>query len=254
MIIEYHRPEKMAEALDLLNRKSPITHPLGGGTLLSVANDEEYAVVDLQLLSLNKISRKGKSLNVGATTTLQSLLQLDQITPTLAQSLELEATRTLRQTITVAGALVSADGRSHFASVALAMDAQFILEPDKQKISYGEILPLRSEKLTGKIIREVVFPTNVALSYQFVARTPADLPIISVALARWSTGRTRLVLGGFGQAPHLALDGKDNTGLHESLENLLVGASDQWASEEYRREAGTALLKRAQQDFQDVAI
>jgi len=251
MIIEYHRPEKMAEALDLLSRKSPITRPLGGGTLLSVANDEEYAVVDLQKLGLSKISKKGKSLSVGATTTLQSLLQFDFLTPALAQALKLEATRTFSQSATVAGARVSADGRSHFARAALAMDPQLILEPDQQKISYGEILPLRSEKLAGKLILEIIFPVNVGLSYQYVARTPADLPIISIALARWSTGRTRLVIGGFGMAPHLALDGKDESGLQEALDNTLLGASDQWASEEYRAEAGSALLKRAQEDLQE---
>ena len=253
MIIEYHRPEKIPEALDLLARRTPITRALGGGTVLSVANEDEYAVVDLQLLGLNKISRKGKSLHVGATVTLQKLLQWDQITPALAQSLELEATRTLRQSATVAGALISADGRSHFASAALAMDSQLILEPDNQKISYGELLPLRSEKLTGKLVSEIIFPTNMNLSYQYVARTPADLPIISVSLGRWSTGRTRLVVGGFGESPHLVLDGKDDSGLKAALENLLVGAGDQWASGEYRKEAGMVLLKRALQDLQEVA-
>ncbi len=245
MISEYHRPEKMDEALSLLARKSPLTVPLGGGTVLSAPDSEERAVVDLQLLSLNKISTKGKSLKVGATATLQQLLQLHRINQALAQTLELEATRTLRQSASVAGSLVSADGRSPFAVAALAMDAQLLLEPDSQKLSYGELLPLRSEKLSGKLIREISFPTNADLSYQFVARTPKDLPILCIALAAWPGGRTRLVVGGFGDAPHLALDGKDNSGLQEALANVLDGASDQWASEEYRQSAGKALLARA---------
>ncbi len=35
MIIEYHRPETLEQALALLSRKNPPTLPLGGGSYLS---------------------------------------------------------------------------------------------------------------------------------------------------------------------------------------------------------------------------
>lgn len=253
MIIEYHRPEKIEEALALIARKKPKTVPLGGGTVLSAPDTAERAVVDLQLLGLNKISRKGKILTVGATVTLQQLLQENELNLALAQSLALEASRTLRQSASVAGALVSADGRSSFAAAALALDAQLILEPGGEKLSYGELLPLRAEELAGKLIRAIAMPINAMFSYHYVARSPADLPIVSIALASWPGGRMRLVVAGFGAMPHLALDGKDNSGLQEALENALHGSGDQWASEEYRQAAGAALLKRAQQDLLEFA-
>ena len=253
MIIEYHRPEKLGDALKLLKRKSPATVPLGGGTVLSAPSAEERAVVDLQLLGLDAIKSKGKALHIGATATLQSLLETDGIPAVLKQSLQLECTRTLRGVATVAGTLVSADGRSPFALTALALDAQLQLEPESKKMSYGDLLPLRGESLKGGLISEITLPTNVALSYQYAARTPTDLPVLALALAAWSGGRTRLAVGGFGAAPHLALDGKDDSGLEEALENTLQEAADQWASAAYRIEAGRALLARARQALQEEA-
>ncbi len=245
MIVEYHRPESLEEALKLLARKEPYTVPLGGGTVLSAPNTEERAVVDLQLLELNHISQTTKTLKVGATATLQDLLQLDQVLPALAKTVELEASRTLRQSASVAGSLVAADGRSPFAIAALATDAQLIVEPGGESIGYGGILPLRAESLRGKLIREIEFPNNIALAYHYVSRSPADLPIVAIGLAAWPGGRTRLVVGGFGAMPTLAMDGREGSGLDEALANALHGASDQWASEEYRIEAAQALLKRA---------
>ena len=75
MITTYHRPQTLDEALTLLTQ--PNTVPLGGGTLLSQPTTDPVQVVDLQLLSLNSLNKKGNDLEIGATTTLQSLLEND---------------------------------------------------------------------------------------------------------------------------------------------------------------------------------
>lgn len=245
MITEYHRPATLEAALKLLRRKQPETRPLGGGTLLSAPSTAAVAAVDLQHLKLNKIALRGKSLHIGATATLQALLDTEGIPPALAAAIRHEASYNLRQAATVAGSLVGCDGRSPFAAVMLALDAHLSLQPKDETIGYGELLALR-EKLRGKLITKVTVSLQARLSYEYVARTPADLPIICVALAIWPSGRTRLALGGFGAAPALALDGRDSSGLAEALENALGGASDEWGSAEYRIEAGKALLARAQ--------
>ena len=66
MIIEYHRPNKLDEALKLLERKQPVTVPLGGGTVLNAPSEEQVAVVDLQDLGLGGIDKAGSTLKVGA--------------------------------------------------------------------------------------------------------------------------------------------------------------------------------------------
>ena len=250
MITEYHRPEALETALKLLRRKTPATRPLGGGTILSAPAAESVAVVDLQHLKLNKIALRGKTLHIGATATLQSLLDTDGLQPALPTAINHEATYNLRQVATVAGTLVVAGGRSPFAAAMLALDAQLDIQPKDESLAYGELLALRTEKLRGKLITKINISTAPKLSYQYVARTPADLPIVCIALAQWPSGRTRLAVGGFGAAPVLALDGRDPSGLIEALENALSNASDQWGSAEYRLEAGKALLKRAIADLQ----
>jgi CO/xanthine dehydrogenase FAD-binding subunit len=248
VIIEYHRPSSLAEALELLGRPQPETRPLGGGTVLSAPSAEHLAAVDLQDLQLNSVSLKGKTLQVGAAATLQQLLDAEGLPAALAAAIRHEASYTLRQTATVAGALVAADGRSPFAVAMLALDATLALQPGDEAVSYGDLLALRPAKLKGRLITDIVISAAVSLSYQYVARTPADLPIISLALCRWPSGRTRLALGGWGAAPVLAMDGRDSSGVAEAIENALTVAGDQWATAEYRHEIGKALVARAQEE------
>jgi CO/xanthine dehydrogenase FAD-binding subunit len=249
MITEYHRPETLEAALKLIRRKAPETRPLGGGTVLSAPSDAPVAVVDLQALKLNKISRKGNSLHIGAAATLQALLETEGVQAALAVAVRHEAAYNIRQVATVAGSLVAADGRSPFALAMLALDAQLELQPKDKTLGFGDLLALRAEKLSGKLITKVVISRQALLSYQYVARTPADLPIVSLALARWPSGRTRLAVGGFGAAPALALDGKESSGIDAAIENALSDASDQWGSVDYRLEAARALAKRAQAEL-----
>lgn len=244
MIQDYHRPKTIEAALDLLGRATPLTRPLGGGTILNAPSDEKIDVVDLQSLGLNKIEKKGNALMIGATATLQELLNTPDLLMALVDAIKHEATYNLRQTATVAGSLVAATGRSAFATTMLALDAQLMILPGEEKIGLGDLMPLRAEKLQGKLITEILIPSNLKLAYQYVSRSPADLPIVCVAVARWSSGRTRIVLGGFGSSPQLAVDGKDENDILPAIENAYMLAEDQWASAEYRVDVAKTLTKR----------
>ncbi len=256
MITEYHRPQTLEEALRLLAR--PNTCPLGGGTLLNRPSVERFSVVDLQALGLNKINKSGNNpsagsgqrLEIGATATLQALLDSEHIPPALQETIRMETTYNLRQVATVAGTLVSADGRSPFATVMLALDAKCTVFSNQYSvISLGDLLPYRTETLHGKLITKIVIPLNVKLSYESVARTPADRPIVCAALAQWPAGRTRLVIGGWGKSPTLALDGNDATGMEMAARNAAQDAADEWASADYRSEVAAVLAKRCLEEI-----
>ena len=73
MITAYHRPKTIPDALELLTK--PNVLPLGGGTLLSQLKTASVEVVDLQSLGLNTIQKKGNNLEIGATASLQQLLE-----------------------------------------------------------------------------------------------------------------------------------------------------------------------------------
>jgi CO/xanthine dehydrogenase FAD-binding subunit len=250
MITTYHRPRTLDEALTLLSQSNRL--PLGGGTLLSQPQTDPVEVVDLQSTGLDSIKKSGNNLEIGATVTLQQLLESEHCPEALKSALKLEAPLNLRNAATVAGTLVSSDGRSTFAAVMLALDAkieQKILNasnPETRVSNIGEFLPLRP---TG-LITAINIPLNVKLAFDHVSRTPADKPIVCAALGQWNSGRTRLVLGGYGQSPMLAMDGTEPEGLQTAARNAFHEATDEYASAEYRVDVAATLAQRCLKNIQ----
>jgi CO/xanthine dehydrogenase FAD-binding subunit len=245
MIIEYHRPKTIDEALALLTRTYLVSAPLAGGTVLNRPNPEPIAAVDLQSLELNGLQTRGNHLELGATLTLQSLLEAPTLPPALAKAILHEATHNLRQAATVAGTLVAAGGRSPFTTAMLALDATLSLLPgDDGLLALGDLLPVRTERLRGRLITQVTIPLNVHLSYEYVARSPADQPIVCAAAAVWPSGRTRVALGGYGEAPVLAFDGSEANGAEFAAQSAYSRAGDEWALAEYRMEMAGILTRR----------
>ena len=255
MITTYHRPRTLDEALTLLAR--PDTVPLGGGTLLSRPTADSIEVVDLQSLGLDSVKKNGNNLEIGATVTLQALLESEHIPESMKGALKLEAPLNIRNSATVAGTLASCDGRSTFAVSLLALDAKIEIKEfehrdlkdqslrktpnlHEQLLNLGDFLPLRPRGL----ITSITIPLNVKLAFEYVSRTPADKPIVCAALAQWNSGRTRLALGGYGKNPMLAMDGTEAEGLETAARNAFHEAQDDYASAEYRMDVADTLAKR----------
>ena len=241
MITTYHRPKTLDEALTLLTQPNRI--PLGGGTLLSRSTSDSVEVVDLQALSLDSVTRSGNNLEIGATVTLQQLLESVHCPEALKAALKLEAPLNIRNTATVAGTLVACDGRSTYATALLALDAKLDIRPpagESQVSTIGEFLPLRPRGL----ITSIILPLNARLAFEYVARTPADNPIVCAALAQWNSGRTRLALGGYGKTPLLAMDGTEAEGAETAARNAFHEAGDEYASADYRMDTAATLARR----------
>lgn len=249
MILEYFRPKNVDEALELLGRTSPPTVPLGGGTVLNAPADRQVAVVDLQDLGWDQIEPVGRVLTIGAAARLQALMETSTIQPALVQAIRLESGYNLRASGTVAGGLVSAGGRSPYLTAMLALDAALVWQPDDLEQPLGEFLPVRGGEWPGKVISDVRISTQTELRFHYIARSPADRPIVCAAAARWPSGRTRIVLGGYGKAPLTILDGEANDGVLEAAEAAYLTAGDEWASAEYRAEMAVVLVRRCLQDL-----
>jgi CO/xanthine dehydrogenase FAD-binding subunit len=257
MITHYYRPQTLEEALTLLS--VPNTRPLAGGTILSHST-ENFAAVDLQSLELDKIRKSGDHLEIGATVRLQSLLESTQVPKALKSALKLELPLNLRNMGSVTGTLILSDGRSPFATVMVALDAKIsfsVLSAPHSIISHtsslSNFLLSRPDLLPGKIITTIKIPLAPQLAFETVARTPDDKPIVCVALARWPSGRCRLVLGGWGHSPTVALDGTepsiDTNGIALAVHNAAHDATDQWASAEYRSDVAAVLANRCMETF-----
>jgi CO/xanthine dehydrogenase FAD-binding subunit len=260
MITAYHRPQTLDEALALLSQ--PNRTPLGGGTLLSHSKSDSVEAVDLQSLSLNFVKKQGNTLEIGATVTLQQMLESEHCPEAWKSALKLEAPLNIRNAATVAGTLVACDGRSTLATILFALDAKLEIKsidkielvemetkirPAKQEVAtvgLGEFLPLRLDQIRGKLITSISVPLNVKLAFDYVSRTPADKPIVCAALAQWNSGRTRLVLGGYGNSPMLAMDGTEAEGVEAAAGSAFHEATDEYASAEYRMDVAATLAKR----------
>lgn len=244
MITAYHRPQTLDEAQTLLSRSN--TFPLGGGTLLSHTRADSVEVIDLQLLGLNLIRKSGNNLEIGATATLQQLLEDENCPEALSSALKPEAPINIRNAATVAGTIVACDGRSTFVTSLLALDAKLtLLSPKAETVNLGDFIALRPRGL----ITSITIPLNAKLAFEYVARTPADKPILCVALSQWSSGRTRLAVGGYGKAPRLAMDGTEAEGVEAAARNAFHESNDEWASAEYRMDVAATLATRCLENF-----
>lgn len=244
MIVDYLRPKNIPEALKLLENQDQNPVLMGGGTGIDRFTLEPVTIIDLQELDLGGIRVIGNSLEIGATTTLQALYEAPRISEEIRNLIRLEATSNLRQIATVAGTMVASTGRSAFTAALMALDAVVTLLPGDEIVNLGNLLLKRDSKIGSKLITKITIPLNVKLAYQSVSRSPRDLPILTVTMAVWPSGRTRVILGGFGASPLLASDGPEPGGEESAVKDAAMLADDEWASSEYRMEVAPILVKR----------
>jgi CO/xanthine dehydrogenase FAD-binding subunit len=210
MIIEYHRPESMEQAKKLLERKTPVTIPLGGGTTVSQTTEEPVAVVDLQSLGLDGISFDKSSVKIGSMVRLQTLVENTSLPAGLSKAARRETNINIRRAATTGGMLVTSGGRSPLLGCLLALDVKIFWEPGYKSIFLTEWLSNARQKNPGKLISGIEFNTPVDVDYEDIARSPEDRPIVFVAVAKWNTGETRTVIGGAGNSPIVVSDGSNN--------------------------------------------
>jgi CO/xanthine dehydrogenase FAD-binding subunit len=210
MIVEYHRPDTLEQAKKLLDRKTPRTIPLGGGTVVSHPSGDPVAVVDLQALGLDKITGDESLVKIGSMVRLQDLVEASSLPEGLAIAARRETSINIRRAATIGGTLITSDGRSPLLGCLLALDARLFWEPGNKSIYLADWLSKEREKKPGKFISGLEFNTPDEVIYDDVARSPEDKPIAFVSAARWSTGETRIVIGGAGAFPILGSDGAKN--------------------------------------------
>ena len=252
-LTEYHKPATIDEALKLLRRRKVHTRPIGGGTaLVPEASPDVQAVVDLSQLGLSyiktgEVAGNLKSLEIGATTMLQTLIDdacvQGYANGVLVKALRDTASRNTREAATLAGSIVASDGKSPLLATLFALGAQLTVRGVREHtVALEEFSPH-----AGTLILSVTLPALPAearAAYEKVARTPADLPIVCVA-ALLSADVTRLALGGVGD--QMVVIDADTPTMEEAVE--LAQASiepptDYFASSAYRRAMIGVLVRR----------
>lgn len=241
MISQYHRPDSIEQALQLLGRKTPKTVPLGGGTRISQYRGDPIEVVDIQNLRLEQFSADQDAYTLGAGVRLADMEGWHELPSVYRAALRKEGTLNLRQSATVGGTIVGASGTSLFACALLAADASLVWLPGETVVGYGDWLALKNG---GLLLKEVRVPALVEVRQEFVARSPQDVAFLSVTLARWKSGRVRVILGGTMAKPLVIADGTGVEGVEEGLRSISRQIADHWAGADFRADTAVTLFRR----------
>ena len=250
--LTYHRPKSLEEAVGLLGKGSP----LGGGTQLAVKRRSLAGVIDLQDLPLDGLSLEQGQFVVGAGVRLERLAACALPLPdSLRTAIRLDAPLNVRNMATLAGALISSDGRSALATMMLALDAVVRIEPGARELSLDELLDSRESGMAGQLITEFRFAEPERAGYLQVGRSPRDLPIVCASIKTGPERQAfRLFLGGFGRRPLRAVAAEealargDLQGAMAASSALLSTADDAWASGPYRAHLAGVLTRRLAQE------
>jgi probable selenate reductase FAD-binding subunit len=266
----YHRPESIDEAVTLLRQGGPGTVVLAGGTKLVASGRRDVAaVVDLRELPLAYVRAQDATLNIGATTTLQQLIDAPEMqtfaSGVLAETAQAVSARNLRNAATVGGTVASAGGDDPLLTALMALDATLtVYAPESRQIPLVGFLAYRERLLNdGALISQINLPLLIGplgAAYAAVGRTPRDRPILCAVarleLAKGVAGNVRLALGGVAPVPVRAnaaeqlLERKKITdaGIEIAAEKVAAGLTpegDFRGSAEYRLEMACVLARRA---------
>jgi probable selenate reductase FAD-binding subunit len=232
-VTAYWRPSSVAQAFELLERPGAVV--LGGGTQLNPSPTAVgVEVVDLQALHLDGIEAgPGDSLRIGAMTTLQELVDSDQVPAVVREAARREDPSTLRAQATVGGCIASGDAESELLAALLVYEA--VVQVAGRQASEDVPLDVVLAGLPvarGHIVAAVTIQTTGTAAAARTARTPADRAIVA-AVARAAPSGRRTALTGVAATPILVqtADGLDPVG-------------DFRGSGEYRRALATTLLAR----------
>ncbi|MEL7644949.1 MAG: FAD binding domain-containing protein [Anaerolineaceae bacterium] len=251
--IRYSRPKSLEILTALISETHGNLHILAGGAYTHPRPDESAHFVDLQDMELDRVERTGDLLRIGATASLQQILDADTGLEELRLPLELEAGANARSSLSLLNFLRSADPRSPFLIALLA------LAPELEMLPSGKLVSLeRSPRVQADNERE--FPLwmrlqiPVGFTWEFIARTPKDRPIVCLAAARKKDGSLRIACGGDENPPRVVEQDPKAENLFALVRHAYKASGDVWASAEYRQEMSQVLLSRSLQRLEYHAL
>ncbi|MCG6921438.1 MAG: FAD binding domain-containing protein [Acidobacteria bacterium] len=262
----YHRPTSLAEAVELAAQG---VVPLGGGTRLLASAVELPNLLDLVGLGLSAVHVEDEDLVVGATATLQDLVESPLAYPATAGLLPLAcrtaaASRTIRGMATLAGEAVQGDPDSELVAALLALNAVFTIAHPREPRESPALRFLRNPTTDlegGGLVEKVLIPgAPHGAALERVAALPSLPPLVSVVVTTTFSGerlsRVRVATTGLTGRParvaeaesHVERTAGDDEVLREAAELVARAApfrADAEASAEHRRQLARVLALRA---------
>ena len=224
--VDYVRPRSVDEALEQL--ADPEAKAIAGGhslvPLMKLRLARPGRLVDLDGLDLRGVSVDGDMLRIGALTTYDDLLSLDESVPlpaALRDCAESVGDVQVRNAGTVGGALAHGDPASDFAAGAIAVGATFVLRSPNgtREVAAEEFFvgPFTTVLEQQELLVEIRVPVGAAPSAYVSFDDPASgYPLAGAAVCGAVIGLT-----GVGAQPSRAPDDLDELGLDDYRRQLV---------------------------------
>lgn len=218
---EYHKPEKMADVHDLLERFGEKASILAGGTdlVISIRQGEKRpeAIIDISgLPEMQLLEVRDDGLHIGSMVTFAALSASDaarKYAPALKAAVSEIGSPQIRNIGTIGGNIATASPAGDSLPALVAHDALIVLsaKTGERKMTLREFLEERKGRpIVNEVVKEVIIPVAAGTVYgSFVKlgrRNALAISRINAALVirRDRTGtieHTRLVLGTLGKVP-----------------------------------------------------
>ncbi len=253
---EYHRPESLGEALDLLARHGDEAKALAGGQslvpLLAMRLAQPAVLVDLQRLSELRGVRREEGLRIGAMTRQSELERRDDLPGVVEQALPHVGHFQIRNRGTVGGSLAHMDPAAEWPALALLLDAEMTLASRRgTRLVPAEdfvIGPLTTCLEPDELLVEVYIPAAGGRSgFAEVERRSGDFALVGAAchnqaIAVFATGARPQRLA---EAERfLARGGRAGPELTAIAEREIEATADIHAPAAYRKKVGAQLVNR----------
>lgn len=222
MTYEYHEPESVAEALDLLARHGEDAHLVAGATAFTLLWRQGLLrpghVIGLRrIASLGAITSAGGGLTIGATATHRAIERSGDVArycPALTRTFALVATVRVRNQATLGGNLAHADPAQDPPPMLMALGAEVVATSTAgdRTIPVDELFvdvfttSLRAGEILTSVRLPVLAPGTRAAYLKFLPRTADDYATVSVAATLRLSGdgtvaEVRVALGACGPTP-----------------------------------------------------
>ena len=236
MIVNYHRPHTVDEALSLAARPDAVI--LAGGT---VVNADPLAVkgdvIDLQALDISGIEAVPGGVRIGAITTLREIVASDIVPDVIRDLAYREAPNTVRNAATIGGTIGARDPESQLLTGLLALGATVsVVHPEITADHPIDVLLEDPGLLRDSLITHVTVRSGGTAAAERTGRTPMDTPIVLAVANRDSSGELTVAVSGVADLPVVV----DPAHLDE-----LEPPGDFRGSSEYRHAIAGVLVGRA---------
>ena len=238
----YHRPENLAEALDLLAEHGDECKPLAGGQsllpLLAMRLAQPSVLVDLARVA--ELRNRERTVVAAMVTNAQLERDPAGLPPVVTAALPHIGHFQIRNRGTVGGSLAHLDPAAEWPALALLLDARLTLESrdrGRRTLAMSEFMrgPLQTALEPDELLTVVTFPEwpdGARWGFAEVARRPGDFALAGAACTVIG-GRRRVVVFATGRLPQLVEE-----------PGSIEATGDLHASARYRKHVAAALFTR----------